>query len=340
MNLDADKLTALAEKDLKMVNSVCVLLKGDGSARQIYKIFEPTHPTHFIAGVVHTNLQENLDFLRLTTEMRALGIPTPEILAVDASKTCYLLEYLGAYNLAEKIEHWIDKDKKKVFKAYQKVIDWMPKIQFELPTKLQTFFQNRQMGYKTYCEDIGYWEKNFLEKFGFIEAYKAEIKAEVYNLLLEPLKEIASDSFVYRDFQSRNFMWVEDSPIFIDYQSAYLGPFYYDLASMLYASRSGLDEDQRKGLIRYYYERLEVKIDFEMFVTNLYRFVLLRRLRSLGSYGYLGCEKKKDHFLNAITPTLIELLDLFETQRSLRCFKHLRGYIELIRRNWKGEPQN
>lgn len=334
--MDIKRLQTLANKKLEMVNPACSLLRGDGSARQIYKITQEGEKPSVIAGVIHQDLSENLDFITITKAMRSLGIPAPEIFAIGNDQYCYLLEYLGRYNLAEQIDLWQNKGEEgQIFNAYKKVINWMPKIQFGLPQVLGEFFQNRKMGEKTYRADIEYWKNNFLARFGFLEVFTDDLRLEIEEHLLTPLKALPSNTFVYRDFQSRNFMWVSNAPVFIDYQSAFLGPYYYDLASMLYASRSGLSECQRRKLIRYYYEVSSVEDEFDSFVTHLYQFVLLRRLRSLGSYGFLGGEKKKVHFLNAIEPTLKELLSLLEVQPSLSRFKQLRGGLTGVLERWK-----
>lgn len=327
-------LKMLAVEALGIREPLCELMKGDGSARRIFKIISSEHQKVY-AGVIHSNLKENSDFIRITEEMRKQGIPAPEVLGVADNGVCYVLDYLGEFNLAEQIDFWGDQADDLIVSAYKKVIDWMPDIQFKLIGRLDNFFENRQMGIDTYREDLEYWKKNFLEKFAFAEQYNNLVKEELEIELLRPLSEIPSDSFVYRDFQSRNFMWVDHKPVFIDYQTAYQGPLYYDLASMLYASRSGLNEAQRSELVQYYFEKVKPVSDFNAFKRNLYRFVLLRRLRSLGSYGYLGCDQHKTHFLKSVQPTLSELLMLFDTQHALKPFRHLKSMIQNVLIIWK-----
>ena len=136
--------------------------------------------------------------------------------------------------------------------------------------------------------------------------------------------------FVYRDFQSRNIMWLDHAPWYIDYQSAMRGTLYYDLASLLYSSRSGLFSDEREALCIYFYNLLAPSISVADFQAHFYRFVLIRRLRSLGTYGYLSLVKNKKQFRKAIPPTLAELNELLSYQECLQPFTALRGMIQNI----------
>jgi len=172
--------------------------------------------------------------------------------------------------------------------------------------------KNRVMDKNQLISDLIYFETNYIKLFGYESDYTDLVKEELYSQVIEPIAQLEGAFFVYRDFQARNFMWHQEKIYFIDYQSGMLGNKYYDLASMLYASRSGLSEKQRTLLLYHAFQKIgqgESKAQFE---ENFYLVLLLRRFRSLGSYGFLGQVKKKSGFLESIAPSLREMKGLFE----------------------------
>ena len=329
------ELQSLATEFLEVDQVEIDLLKGDGSDRKIYHIKSYNRHLTDIVGVFHLNLPENLDFFTITEKMKQIKLPVPEIYKISESKTSYLLQYLGEDNLAERINHWEQTgQQKRIIPAYQSVIRYLVNIQTELPGYLKTFLKNRVMGETTFNNDLIYFEENFINRFGFNNFFKPEIKHELQTELIEQLVDCRDNYFVYRDFQSRNIMWYQNSPWFIDYQSAFKGPRLYDLASLLYASQSGLNEESREPLLQTYFEISTYPGDFENFLSCFYKFVLVRRLRSLGSYGFLSMEKQKKRFLTSIRPTLIELGSLLSQKQGLNMFPNLAEMIARIIDTW------
>ncbi len=311
------------------------LLKGDGSDRMIFLVSQDGNPALKAVGIHHHNIQENFDFIYITKKMKEAGLPVPEIYLVGEDQDSYLLQYLGEVNLAQCIDNWLEiSEPQKIVEAYQTVLGYLVKIQDKLTPLMSAFLNKRLMERKDFANDLAYFEEDFIRRFNFNSLFQNAVKDELDENLLKPIGRLQPTVFVYRDFQSRNFMWWKGGPWFIDYQSAYLGTRYYDLASMLYASKSGLDDKTRKILIRHFYDLIDTKLDFGKFRREFYLFVLIRRLRSLGTYGFLGKKKKKVDFLNKISPGLNELDWLLKEKEELSIFKHTRRMISLIREQW------
>jgi aminoglycoside/choline kinase family phosphotransferase len=130
-------------------------------------------------------------------------------------------------------------------------------------------------------------------------------------------------------------MWLQETPWFIDYQSAYLGTPYYDLASLLFASKSGLDDNARESLLSYFYEIAGIAIGFEEYRSYFFLFVLIRRLRSLGTYGFLATVKGKTGFLNKVGPTLAELQFLLTEKAELKGFHQTLNLVNTLIDRWQ-----
>ena len=84
-----------------------------------------------------------------------------------------------------------------------------------------------------------------------------------------------------------------------------------------------------------YYQLLESPVSFDEFNRNFYLFVLLRRLRSLGSYGYLSQVKGKSQFFSAIAPTLDQLVKILNRGFFESDFNHLLQMIKRLGDLWK-----
>ncbi len=111
-----------------------------------------------------------------------------------------------------------------------------------------------------------------------------------------------TDTFMYRDFQSRNVMIVDGEPWFIDFQGGRKGPFYYDVASFLWQAKANIPDGLRRELLDDYLESVKKYLDIERdeFFANLRHFVLFRTLQVLGAYGFRGYFEKKPHFMQSV----------------------------------------
>ncbi|MDH5561683.1 MAG: phosphotransferase, partial [Deltaproteobacteria bacterium] len=251
-------------------------------------------------------------------------------------QTGYRLEDLGPFTLAEKIELWNgSQDKEKIRSAYMEVLKNLVIMQFQLPELLKGLLSKNPMNYAAFQGDVAYFRRNYLDCFGFGKEFSHQVEAEITDNLIGPLSRLEDKYFIYRDFQSRNIMWLEDKPWFIDYQSAMKGSLYYDPASLFFASKAGLDDEMIDELLLGYYHLLESPVTFEEFNRNFYLFVLLRRLRSLGSYGYLSQVKGKSQFYAAILPTLDQLAKILNQGFFESDFYHLLLMVKRLGELWK-----
>lgn len=333
-----DKITIFAQEFLHSPPTKVQLLKGDGSDRQIFHIHLSASLHNDMVGVIHENIRENDDFIFLSEEFKKLGFPVPSIISVSDDRTMYLQQYLGPDTLADKIGEWLlSGQQHKVVDAYKIVIQFLVKFQQPLSTGLESFLVNRTMDKTTYQKDLDYLKKSFLIPFGLDHLFTEQLEIELKKQILDKFSRLESNCFVYRDFQCRNVMWIQSAPWFIDYQSAFKGPFYYDLASLLYSSKSGLNNLMRDQLLSYYFEISEPFSDYQEFKEIFYRFVILRRLRSLGSYGFLSLVKKKTDFFPRIAPTLRQIKTVLENQPCLHAFTELPDFIDNLMTIWEGK---
>jgi aminoglycoside/choline kinase family phosphotransferase len=324
-------LQHLAEAYTGTTLAPAVSLRGDGSDRKIYRF---THEGQSWVGVTNPATDENAAFLEMSRHFRGKGLPVPEIYAEDRPHDCYLLEDLGDVTLADQLLAWdpaVADEARHIRAAYRPVIEILPTLQFAGVQGFQRAWCHAAPESTTalFRADLRYFEENFWQVFAAEKARSPAVLRELDNLA-EAVGEIPRNVFVSRDFQARNLMPHRGTVYLIDYQSGGVGALHYDLASLLYASKARLNDPLRQQLIADYLDAARgwFQADEEAFTSELFQFVLLRRLRSLGTYGFLPRVKGKLHFLDAIPATLREVHQLLHTQPALRPWQDLRGLFD------------
>ena len=127
-----------------------------------------------------------------------------------------------------------------------------------------------------------------------------------------------TNTFMYRDFQSRNVMVKDDEPYFIDFQGGRKGPLQYDVASFLWQAKAGFKDELREELLKIYLDSLNelMPVDEADFRDKLKHFVLFRTLQVLGAYGFRGYFEKKPHFLQSIPYAIENLRSMLTDEQS------------------------
>jgi hypothetical protein len=160
--------------------------------------------------------------------------------------------------------------------------------------------------------DLHYFKYCFLKATGL--EFEEERLEDDFDRLASVLLYDNFQTFMYRDFQSRNIMIHEGTPYLIDFQGGRRGPIEYDLVSFLWQARARFTPDIRHTLIHEYLTsaRRYRSFDEEVFHHRLRYFVLFRTLQVLGAYGYRGYFEHKAHFVQSIPMAIDNLRTLLQ----------------------------
>jgi len=168
------------------------------------------------------------------------------------------------------------------------------------------------------------WETDyFLERFvqGFLGS-AVDDRDALSDEFDELAKKVANfkKTFIHRDLQSQNIMISGDeTPYFIDYQGARMGPPGYDIASLLWDPYYSLGEGLREILLQYYEEGLRayqgLGFDQTDFRDTLIPCRLQRHMQALGAYAFLSQVRGKHYFLKHIPAALGYLREETESAR-------------------------
>ncbi len=289
----------------------CQPLTPAGSNRQYFRLCADGLP---VIGVVGTSQRENEAFLALAAHLRGKGLPVPEVFTVSEDRLCYLLQDLGDVSLfdllmgAQKRGRYDEAD----IELLRQVMRLLPDVQW-LGAQGLDFSQcypSPELNRRGIQWDLHYFKYCFLKATGL--EFEEERLEDDFDRMADILLADASDTFMYRDFQSRNVMIHDGQPWLIDFQGGRRGPVEYDLVSFLWQARARFTPEMRRELIDEYLQSASRYRLFsrETFDQRLRYFVLFRILQVLGAYGYRGYFEHKAHFVQSIPMAIDNLRDL------------------------------
>ena len=286
-------------------------LSGDGSNRCYYRL--SSGDTSYI-GVAGVSKEENVAFITIANTFNECGINAPKIIAASEDMMHYIQEDLGDDSLFSILKEsrecgiFSNEDSEKLCRVMALLAD----IQFKVGEKLNfdVCYPVSEFDKTSIFWDLNYFKYCFLKNTG-IEIDEPCLEKE-FSLLCDLLLEENDNTFIYRDFQSRNIMWCNDKPYFIDFQGGRRGPIYYDVASFIGQTRAKYSEEVCEMMIDAYLVSLSKYkcVDKEHFIEKLNLFRIFRLLQTLGAYGYRGLFEHKKAFIDPIPSTLSQLYDL------------------------------
>ncbi|MCL7971726.1 MAG: phosphotransferase [marine benthic group bacterium] len=311
-----ERLIGLYREHFGQAPSAVLALAGDGSNRAYRRLLGPDSAP--IIGVMGPDPEENRAFLSFTRAFHAIGLPVPELFAVDEEGGVYLLEDLGDTTLFDAVDEARvqagGEFPEAMIPVYREVIRWLPRFQVRggEVADYSVAYPREAFDRQSILWDLNYFKYHFL-KLAHVPFSEARLERD-FETLVEFLLQADRRHFMYRDFQSRNVMLLDGTPRFIDYQGGRRGALAYDVASLLYDAKADLPAELRAGLLSEYLDslELEVPVDRDRFRHEFQGYVLVRIMQALGAYGYRGFFERKPRFLKSVpfaARNLRELLD-------------------------------
>lgn len=297
-------------------------LTGSASPRSYFRLAAGDRSC---MGVIGTDKEENIAFVRLAEHFRSHDISVPQVYAMSDDCIAYIQEDLGSEMLLDSFvkARSTGDGLEEVERLLCRTMALLPKIQFEGASDLDfnICHPQKEFGYRTVMFDLNYFKYCFLKATGL----------EFHEMLLQDdFEKLADDltrcglpgadgtddvpTFLYRDFQARNVMICDDKPYFIDFQGGRRGPIYYDVASFVWHARAGYSPLLQQKLMDSYLDALSAYIDVDRnrFMETLRLFRLFRYLQVLGAYGFRGWTEHKANFVVSIPAALNALAELLE----------------------------
>jgi aminoglycoside/choline kinase family phosphotransferase len=344
-----NKLTFLFENWAKEKVIEIIRLPASGSYRSYYRI---SGKTQTCLGVYNKDAKENLAFIKFSKHFYNKGLNVPQVFAENNDEYIYLIEDFGDETLFNRLQT-IKKNntnENEVTDIYKKVITELLKFQISASKDLDYNYCTPR---KKFDKQSMLWDLNYF-KYYFLKLaqipFDEQILEEDFEKFTDFLLETDTENFMYRDFQSRNIMLVNNTPYFLDYQGGRKGALQYDIASLLYDAKADLKPHTREILLDFYLTELQkyMTINAEKFKSYFYGYVIIRILQAMGAYGFRGFYENKPHFLQSIPYAICNLNNilghisfpiqtntLFDTLSKLSESKKIRDIVNTQKLNIK-----
>src|SRR5690554_2391583 len=186
-------------------------LPSSGSNRRYYRL---TRDGQSLIGVQGESRDENRAFIHLARHFREKGLNVPEVLAVSKDELFYIQQDLGNTILFDAIKGgrltgvFSHDEKELLHQAIAMLADFQVKgaegLDFNACYPLAEF-DKRSIHW-----DLNYFKYSFLKTTGM--DFREDLLENDFEKLAEDLLQDQSDTFLYRDFQSRNVMLVDGVP--------------------------------------------------------------------------------------------------------------------------------
>ncbi len=303
LQFTGQKVVATTELSASGSNRKYYRLQGDGTS---------------IIGVEGTSVDENRAFIQMAKHFQSQGLPVPRFLGQSIDGLFYIQEDLGDSLLFDFIA---EGRKTGVFcetekELLRKTMQLLPKVQVlgAEGFDFSVCYPQPEFNERSILWDLNYFKYCFLKSTG-IEFQENKLEDDFVRFS-NILMHTNTNTFMYRDFQSRNVMVKDGEPFFIDFQGGRRGPLYYDVASFLWQAKAKYSDELREELLDVYLKALGelMPVDEQGFRTQLKHFVLFRTLQVLGAYGYRGYFEKKPHFLQSIPFAIQNLREILHDE--------------------------
>ena len=309
--MNTDILISLYKQYTGQPLETLVPLTGSGSNRRYYRMTG----CRTLVGVCGESTEENRAFIYMARHFHDKGIPVPEVFAVSDDESCYIQEDLGDTSLFNAIASgrctgsFSNREKELIRKS----MTVLPSIQFKGAEDMDftMCYPLSDFNRRTVMWDLNYFKYCFLKTTGI--SLNENSLEDDFEALAKILLNSSSETFMYRDFQSRNVIIKDEKPYFIDFQGGRKGPIYYDVASFLWQAKANFSDEIREEMIETYISEANnfINVNPEKFKKTLHHFVVFRTMQVLGAYGFRGLLERKAHFIESIPYALNNLQTLF-----------------------------
>ncbi|MEZ5490507.1 MAG: phosphotransferase [Gammaproteobacteria bacterium] len=309
------ELTAWAHREIaRLTNEPAVTvplqsLSGDASFRRYFRARLPDNS--FIVVDAPPETEDNPGFVRIADALRAGGMVTPRVLAVEFQHGFMLQEDFGDALYLQALQQ--DRQSPQLVNGlYRRAIDTLVTLQKNVPPD----------GFPPYDSALLHREMQLFPDWFCGRFLELQLSAEEQGLIQASQHFLAANALgqtqvvVHRDYHSRNLMipdptryGPESVPAVIDFQDAVVGAYTYDLVSLLRDCYISWPLAQVQELARYYRQQAEDRqviagLDEAEFFRQFDLMGLQRNLKVMGIFARLCIRDNKPQFLADIPQTM------------------------------------
>jgi len=252
------------------------LLTGDASTRKYYRAESNEGSYIIMYGEPYPVSDPNIVNYGI---LKKAGIRIPEFIKMDPKYGVIIEEDIGSVHLQ-------DVDNKELLEQYY----------YTAIKNMQTFHRCRS--------DISFTKQKFISELNmtldyYVKAYKGRknVDVELVDAVNEKIVSSMMDqptAYLHRDYHSRNMMVKNGELVLIDFQDARMGPYSYDIASLVIDPYISLDDVFRDNLVSTYYDLVAnplFGVSMDDYINHYSLCYLQRGIKMLGTFSYQKVER-------------------------------------------------
>ena len=303
------------------------LISGDASFRKYYRV--RVKGVNYIAVDAPPEHEDSDRFTRIANLFRDASVITPNVFLKDIKQGFMLLEDFGDLTFLKEL-CILKKNNNygEINHLYEAAIDSLIDIQFKVNGEKLCLY-DRTLLYN----EMSLFKSWFCELF-----LKIEIDEKSNNVISQAFTFLEEASVaqkqvpIHRDYHSRNLMILESQdsmlrkkPGIIDFQDALVGPYTYDLVSLLRDAYIGWDTENIYRWADYYLEKskktgLIREVSRDQFIRQFDLMGLQRQLKVMGIFARLAIRDNKAGYLADIPLVMNYFLEVGQKYDELRPF--------------------
>ena len=309
--------------DIDSVNSPLQKASDDASFRRYFRVI--VNDLSYFAVDAPPEHENNKQFVHVAQLLAAAKVRVPQVFAADFESGFMLLEDFGDDTyLPFLLSLQTSKNMEAADIAYKKIIDSLISIQAQGKKEQLDPYDRTELR-----REMNLFAEWFCQ--GMLEMDLGESEIELISDALGFLEDSAlsqSTVLVHRDYHSRNLMLLArgEQPGIIDFQDAVLGPYTYDLVSLLRDCYISWDPQQVDQWAQYYYEHanaagVAVPASIDQFARDLDLMGLQRNLKVLGIFSRLAIRDKKSRYLADIPLVIHYFMEISSRYSEMSVFR-------------------
>jgi hypothetical protein len=286
-------------------------LSGDASTRRYFRLSLPGGETALAALYDQEDLASMTRWIEATHHLSRGKFPVPKIVHVNRERGFVLHEDFGDSLLEDFIR---EKGTEAARPFYERAVDMLCDIQTRGTQTLRrnSFAAQNELDEVLFTHELEHTREWLFEKQWNVKPAPAE-KRKLEEEFAEISRRAAGQPVVlcHRDWHARNLMLRHGDGAagpelgIIDHQDMRLGPYSYDLASLLYDSYAEMPVPMREDMAERFLGNLEGLVPEDRdFVRDLRCAALQRNLKALGTFAFQALARKKENYLEYQPRTL------------------------------------
>lgn len=288
-------------------------LAGDASVRIFSRLFFEDGSTAVEMITPKTHEPDYEKYIRTQAFLNAHSVPVPAVLETDAQSLKIILEDLGSADYFS-LHPSLSEEERIAY--YKKFTDAAIKIASLAPEFKRDYTGEKEiLGFERLSWELDFFLDNYLTLYP--EKRPADDNLKIFKEFFTNLaREAASFPTVlcHRDFHSKNIMVSGSGFKIIDFQDLRLGPYNYDLASLLWDSYIAPSDDIISTIEKRFFAalpKLGIEISFDEFQKQNRITALQRNIKAIGTFANQA-SKGKTGYLQFIFPTFEKILEHLE----------------------------